>query len=335
MTRTRAVGIGAAVLCIAASALTWQATTRARLPVDAAGAQIEAGSAVNASTVSSADAATPAASGFAMDASSLRGTETDGGVSLDANGNVVLDLRLRRLFDYYLSLIGERDRAQIRQLLDAYLLDRHGPQHAATVLAYFDRYAAYLQLLADAQLARSSDPQERLDRVSALRRQALGDAMAAAFFAEEEALAALTLKRMKIAADDRLSPERKSELLADLDLAAGFSARTEADTASDVADQNRSFELQRSTPQQRAAEREALWGKEAAQRLAELDASRARWDARIDAYLSARSRIDADRTLSAAARAQAVATLRAQHFDAIEQRRIASLEAVGQLKGGG
>ena len=84
-----------------------------------------------------------------------------------------------------------------------------------------------------------------------------------------------------------------------------------------------------------AAEREALWGKEAAQRLAELDASRARWDARIDAYLSARSRIDADRTLSAAARAQAVATLRAQHFDAIEQRRIASLEAVGQLKGGG
>ena len=335
MTRTRAIGIGAAVLCIAASALTWQATKRERQSVDAAGAQTEAGPAGNVPTASSAGVAVPAAAGFAMDSSSLRGTEADGGVSLDASGNVVLDLRLRRLFDYYLSLIGERDPAQIRQLLHAYLLDRYTPNHAATVLAYFDRYAGYLQRLADANLARSRDPQERLDRVSALRRQALGDAMAAAFFAEEEALAALTLKRMTIAADDSLSPERKSELLAELDLAAGFSARTEADTASDVADQNRGFDREQSTPQQRAAEREALWGKEAAQRLAELDASRAQWDARIDAYLSARSRIDADRTLSAAARAQAVATLRAQHFDAIEQRRIASLEAVGQLKAGG
>ena len=123
MTRTRAIGIGVAVLCIAASALTWQATKRERQSVEAAGAQTEAATAGNAAAVPPAGVAAPTAAGFAMDSSSLRGTEADGGVSLDASGNVVLDLRLRRLFDYYLSLIGERDRAQIRQLLDAYLLD--------------------------------------------------------------------------------------------------------------------------------------------------------------------------------------------------------------------
>lgn len=270
-----------------------------------------------------------------MGHSSLRDTEVDGGVSLDANGDVVLDLKLRRLFDYHLSLIGERDLAQIRQLLSSHLLGRYGSRHTQTVLAYFDRYTGYLQRLADSKLGQSSDPQDRLMKVTALRRQTLGEAMAAAFFAEEEALAALTLKRMAIAADSALSAARKAELLADLDLAEGGAARAEADTASFVAAQNDGFERQRSTHQQRASEREVMWGKEAAQRLAELDEARSRWDARIEAYLFERSRIDADRTLSAAARAQAIATLRAQRFDAAEQRRVASLEAIGQLKPGG
>ena len=334
MNKARALWIGAAVLGIAASIQAWRASERSGSDAGAEGARSEATS----STRPPADSpgiAQSASSGFSLDSSSLRDTAVDGGVTLDANDDVVLDMKLRRLFDYHLSLIGERDLPQIRELLSAHLLARYGTRHAHTVVTYFDRYASYLQRLADSKIGQSSDPKDRLTKVAALRRQALGEAMATAFFAEEEALAAHTLKRMAIAADDSLSAVQKSELLADLDLAEGLSTRVEADTASIVADQEREFERQRSTPQQRAAEREALWGKEAAQRLAELDASRARWDARIDAYLSARSRIDADRTLSAAARAQAVATLRAQHFDAMEQRRIASLEAVGQLKGGG
>lgn len=326
--------VAAAVLGIAAATYSWQAARHSGPDTMAAAAPDEAISSTDPPDPSP-DATQPATSGFAIERSSLRGSEVDGGVTLDANGDVVLDLRLRRLFDYHLSLIGERDLAQIRQLLETHLLERYGPQHARTVLAYFDRYAGYLQRLADSRLGRSSDPQDRLAKVAALRAETLGEAMAKAFFAEEEALAAFTLKRMAIAADDTLSASRKSELLADLDRAEGHTARAEADTASFVADQNRAFELRRTTQQQRTAEREALWGKDAAQRLAELDDARARWDARIDAYLSARARIDADRTLSAAARTQAIAALRAQRFDAAEQRRVESLEAIGQLKPGG
>lgn len=270
-----------------------------------------------------------------MDRSSLRGTEVDGGASFDASGELVLDLALRRLFDYHLSLIGERDLLQIRQLLADYLLGRFDPRKTASVLGYFDRYAAYLQRLGESKIGESADPQQRLADAMALRRQMLGDAMATAFFAEEEALAALTLKRMDIAGDATLTAAQKSEQLAALDRSVGYTARADADTASVVAAQDRRFDSAQSSPDERAAEREALWGKEAAQRLAQLDDERARWDARVEQYLYARSRIDADRSLSAAARAQALATLRAQRFDAAEQRRIASLEAIGQLKPGG
>lgn len=266
-----------------------------------------------------------------MGSSSLRGTEVDGGVSFDANGNVLLDLGLRRLFDYHLSLIGERDLPQIRQLLADYLLGRFDPRKTATVMGCFDRYAGYLQRLAESKIGESIDPQQRLTKVAALRRQMLGDEMASAFFAEEEALAALTLKRMAIAADNALSAEQKAQRLAALDRSEGDTARADADIATVVADQDRRFDHAKVNASQRAAEREALWGKEAAGRLAQLDQQRAQWDARVAQYLFARSLIDADRSLSSAARAHALAALRVQRFSAAEQRRIASLEAIGRL----
>lgn len=334
MSKARTLAAGAAVLCIAASALLWRANTH-----DVHGVAVNATHgddriATGAEAVPRDIAGTPPA-GFAMDRSSLRGSDVDGSVSFDANGEVVLDLALRRLFDYHLSLIGERDLPQIRQLLADYLQGRFDPRQTATVLGYFDRYADYLRRLGESKIGEATDPHERLANAMSLRRRMLGDAMATAFFAEEEALAALTLKRMEIAGDATLTAPQKSEQLAELDRSAGYTARADADTASVVAAQDRRFDRAQSSAGERAAEREALWGKEAAQRLAQLDDERARWDARVEQYLYARSRIDADRSLSPAARAQALAMLRAQRFDAAEQRRVASLEAIGQLKPGG
>lgn len=272
---------------------------------------------------------------FSMETSSLRDTEIDGGVTLDANGKVVIDLGMRRLFDYYLSLVGERDIIQIRQLLKDHLLAEYSQANAGQVLLHFDRYTDYLKALTELNIGSLANPEARLAQVSALRKKMLGDAMALAFFAEEEALAALTLKRMAIANDKTLSGSEKDKLLAELDHSANYSARTEADTAALIMEQTRQLDALQLSEAQRNAEREALWGKEAAARLARLDQQRAQWDARIEQYLQARSRIDANRGLSDVARAQAIANLRAQQFNDAEQRRIASLEAIGQLKPGG
>lgn len=334
MSRAHLLGSAAAVLCIMAAFLLWQTNSRAAQSIGIDVASGVSDPASEASISAQYPAVTPP-SGFAMDDSSLRGTEVDGGVSFDANGDVLPDTALRRLFDYYLSLVGERHPAQIRELLKDHLLSRYGLQRAQSVLSYFDRYVGFLQRLAESKIGQSIDPHDRLAKVWALRREMLGDEMASAFFSEEEALAAFTLERMVIAADSHLTKAQKSQRLADLDRSSGHTARAEADIASIVADQDSRLDRANASVDRRAAERETLWGKEAAGRLAQLDEQRAQWDARIEQYLLVRSRIDADRSLSAAARAQALAALRAERFDAAEQRRIASLEAIGQLKAGG
>ncbi len=270
--------------------------------------------------------------GFSLEQSSLRGTEVDGGILLDENGEILINLGMRRLFDYYLSLIGERDLVQIRILLKDQLLTQYNQTNTEKVLQYFDRYTDYLSALVALNIGGLNKPEDRLQQVTSLRKKMLGEAMSLAFFAEEEALAILTVKRMAIANDKKIGVDEKAKLLAELDVSENYSARTEADTAALITEQNRQLEALKLTDAQRTAEREALWGKEAATRLGQLDHERARWDARIEQYLLARSRIDANSALSAHARAQAIAALRAQQFNAAEQRRVASLEAIGQLK---
>lgn len=262
---------------------------------------------------------------------SLRGTQIDGEVRFDDAGEPVADADLRRFFDYHLSLIGELDIAGIRARLRQTLAARFDPARIERVMAYFDRYVAYQEALARAAIGNDPDPARRLDAAKRLRREVLGEAMAEGFFAEEEALAELSLRRMRIAADPTLGADAKRDALRALDEAAGYDARAAAELAQQAAEQAAEIERRKLTPAQRDAERAALWGPEAAQRLAALDAEQANWDARVRDYAAARARIDRDPRLDAAARAQAVAQLRARMFAPNEQRRIASLEAVGQL----
>lgn len=323
------------MLGIAALAVSWYLSANSQQSIKQANAVTESSSIAEPMAISSSKESTASGSEFSLEQSSLRGTEIDGGVLLNANGQVLLDPSMRRLFDYYLSLIGERDLVQIRILLKQHLLGKYSPANSDVVLQYFDRYTDYLNALTNLKIGNIVKPEERLQQVTALRKKILGEEMATAFFTDEEALAMLTLKRMAIANDKTLDADEKARLLAELDASENHSARTEADTAALITEQTRQLDASNLTEAQRAAEREALWGKDAAGRLAQLDQERTRWDARIESYLQARSRIDANRGLSSAARAQAIAALRAQQFNAAEQRRIASLEAIGQLKPGG
>ncbi|MGH8050769.1 MAG: lipase secretion chaperone [Arenimonas sp.] len=335
MRKPRSIWLGAAMLGIAALGVIWFLKANSPHVVEPENIDTETSSGVAPQTMSASKESAISRGEFSLEQSSLRGTEVDGGILLNANGEVVLDPGMRRLFDYYLSLIGERDLIQIRVLLKEHLLGNYGAVNAEIVLQYFDRYTDYLNALTNLKIGNTVKPEERLKQVTVLRQKMLGEEMVTAFFADEEALAALTLKRMAIANDKNRSADEKTKMLAELDAAENYSARTEADTAALITEQTRQLDASHLTEAQRAAERETLWGKEAAERLAQLDLERARWDARIEQYLLARSRIDANRSLSVTARAQAIAALRAQQFNAVEQRRIASLEAIGQLKPGG
>ena len=265
---------------------------------------------------------------------SLRDSEPDGAVTLDAAGRVRASLELRRLFDYFLSAIGEIDLASIRALLLEHVRGLHGEGIAADVAALFDRYIAYQQSLAAMPAPAAESLRERLQRVHDLRRQLLDDATAEAFFGDEERYTAYTLERRDVLGDHALDEAARAQRLAELDaqLSPGQRAQMqEANTAVLVDEQNRQFDALRLDPAQRQAERAALFGTEAAQRLAAADAEQAAWDARVASYRQARDAIRADARFDGAQRERALANLRARSFDAAERRRIESLEAVRAL----
>lgn len=318
-----------AALAAALAAGSWWASTSTPTGSEAVAADADAASRADAGTVRGTVAG---ASSGPLTSGSLRGTEVDGEVRFAADGSVIADAGLRRLFDYFLSTMGETDLAGVRALLRSHLQSRLDPAQTERVLAAFERYVAYQRALMDAPGAQSTDPAVRLAEARRLRRSLLGEAMAEGFFAEEEALAELSLKRRDIAADPALSAERRRELLDALDREAGYGARADAEVAELAARQAEDIERRGLTPAQRHAERSALWGAEAAQRLAALDAEQADWDARVLRYIAARDRILQDPRRVPAQRDLDIVALRARMFTAPEQRRIASLEEIGQLQ---
>ena len=74
---------------------------------------------------------------------SLADTEIDGSVDLDANGQLIPSLSLRRLFDQVLSSVGELSITQIRQLLATRLDQLTTPEGKTQALAAFERYLRY------------------------------------------------------------------------------------------------------------------------------------------------------------------------------------------------
>jgi lipase chaperone LimK len=267
--------------------------------------------------------------------SSLRGTTRDGDIGFDERGALHVDAALRRAFDWYLSLSGEFDPDAIRDLLHADVVDAQGEAAAQQVLLWFDRYVGLRAELAATAL--SSDTATRLAQVSAARRRWFG-AAADAMFGDEHTEVAHTLQRRAILADDSLDAAQREARLDALDAARPPTAREserDATAALLVEEQGRQFEHLGLDAATRHAERAALWGEAAADRLAQLDRERSAWDARIAAYQRERDALARDARLDAAARAQAITALRERSFGPEERVRIEALEAIGALRPGG
>lgn len=275
----------------------------------------------------------PGSTADGLRADSLRGSEVDGGVRLDAAGRVAPDRELRRLFDYFLSRLGERDPAQIRADLLAWLQTQPQLDAAARseVLNLFDRYVELQR--ASAALGRSDDLAADLKRLSELRRRELGAALAQAWFGEEEAYAANTLQRLALARDTTLDAATRAQRQADLDAQLDPQQRqTRADSTDYqlAVAQSEQLAADRASAAQRAQQRTELWGADAALRLAQLDEQELSWQLRLRAYARAREQLFADRALAPAQREQRLERL-LEGFSETERRRVLALAEEGLL----
>lgn len=263
---------------------------------------------------------------------SLRGTEVDGAITLDASGQPIADRGMRRLFDYFLARIGEQSLPAIRAALSAHLSTQFA---APVVTAVLDRYDAYVALTQEmAALSPTGDDLEDAARLRALRRARLGEAIAEAWYGDEERYLQATLARRAIVEDTSLDDAKKAQALAALDDSldpAQRAGRQQTDAMNDAIAQTARFDAAGTSDAERFAEREKTVGREAAARLAALDREHAAWNARLADFSAQRQRLLGDPRLSDSARAQAIQNLLVSRFDARERLRVDALDRGGLL----
>jgi lipase chaperone LimK len=267
---------------------------------------------------------------------SLRGSEVDGSLAVGADGRFLPTPGARRLFDYFLSAAGEEPLDVIRERIALHVRGVLPPEAAAGAVEALERYLGYREALR--QLARAGqvpdDLERRLQWIRELRQEELGPELARAFYAEEEEVMLVDLARREVLLDASLDAAERAQRLDALEARLPEAVRAARARATAPERTRREVERLRQRGASDAevfAVREEAFGWEAAQRLAELDRSRAAWDERLADYRAARDALLADPELAPDARARAVEALREERFAGGERERVAALERVGAL----
>ncbi|HSX60316.1 MAG TPA: lipase secretion chaperone [Tahibacter sp.] len=330
--KIRAVVAAAALTALLLAAFAWR---RDEPPATVAAAAIPTRAAEVATrdpVASTAAQRTPQTATAARE-DSLRGTAVDGTVRVDAQGRVVRDRGLRRVFDYFLTRLGERSPERIRDDFAAWLQQQPQLDAAARAeaLALFDRYVELQR--AAAALPRSNDLRADLQRLQELRVRELGAELARAWFGDEEAYAAQTLARLEAARDASLDAATRERRLAEIDAQLDPAQRASRDDSTafqQAVSDSAGFDADAASAQRRAEQRRQRWGEDAAVRLAELDQQEASWQLRLRAYAQAREQLFADRGLAPAQRELRLARL-LEDFSEPERRRVLALAEEGRL----
>jgi lipase chaperone LimK len=262
---------------------------------------------------------------------SLRGTDVDGALVVDAGGRFVPTPDALALFDYFFAARGEESDRTIVRRIRREIRERLPPAARPEALDLLDRYLAYR---AGARALAEADPHDddlaaRLTALQALRADVFGAATAERLFAAADAPVRYALERRAIEMDATLDGAARAARLEALDATLPADVRAARERALAPLQLRADEERLRAAGAGAAAIaalREERFGPEAAARLAALDRQRAEWDRRVAEYRTARERIEADPRLSAAARAAALDELRAARFTEPERRRVEALD---------
>lgn len=252
---------------------------------------------------------------------SLRGTQVDGDITIGFAGRVRPDRAMRRLFDYYLSLLGETDLGGIRQLLGDDLRQRQlAGDQVAVVMRVFERYVRYQQARTALAAPGPADLASRIAADGQLRDRWLGPELTQAFYPEAAAEDARLLRLLahphdRAAADPDAPPQDPTSAAADT-----IQAQTEL------------LDAENADPARRHAERAASWGEPAASRLDALDLQRAQWQQRLSRFAAAATPLQHDPTLTTEQRAAALQALIDRQFQGAERRQARAMWQAGLLQ---
>lgn len=293
--------------------------------------------------VSQQSAAAPLAEGQVF-AASLLGTQSDGKLET-SDDRLILNAELLRLFDYYLSTLGQRQLSEIILQVRQELAQRLSlkPQALAQALALFERYLAYKRALTAApkpsllaQQSQAALMQQTLAFVEQCRAQYFSADEIRALFADEQARDADAYQRMLIFENKQLSQAQKLAQYQALDQALSPAMRAERNAPLFI------HQVEQQVAQMRAngSDEQAIYqframnfSADAAARLTELERDEARWQQRIANYQAQAQQI-LNQTNAATSSGNAIsqlqqaqlARLREQSFSVEERPRLAAYE---------
>lgn len=279
-------------------------------------------------------------------ARSLQGTEPDGHLRFFANlpsGQTVTsaDLpneALKRLFDYYLSALGEADEAGVLRQIGLEIDKNLPPAHARAARQLLGKYVDYKKALAELeqQLGRDAQSSEggiesirkRFEGMRQLREKFFDPREQIDMFGFEEAYDKVALSQLEVSLNPQLSETQKAQRLNALQANLPAEVKAELDAPRQVVLlQNKVDQLreQGASDDEIYRLRAQAVNPEAAARLAELDREEAAWKNRITQYQAARQQILQSGDSTAQQQA-ALQQLQIRQFSAQERPRLTAYE---------
>ena len=276
---------------------------------------------------------------------SLQGTDVDGEIIIDENQQLVVTEGLRRLFDYFLSALGEEEEAVIYARVESYIR-HHTPEPAASqAVAIFNQYIAYLKAIPEiekrygnlqlqatksGELDLNAVAQQKQD-VAKLREQFFDTQTISAFFGSEDEYDDYSMEMVRISQNKQLTEAQKEAARQD------YISRMPNNTIkANIEQQANLGELMTRTEQMKAkgASSEALYnmrrelvGAPAAARLAQVDQQDANFAQRFQQLQSQKQQILIRTTDKSQAQTQ-IKQLEKQLFDDNERKRLAGYAAL-------
>ncbi|MDN6308441.1 lipase secretion chaperone [Psychrobacter sp.] len=279
---------------------------------------------------------------------SLEGTQVDGEIIIDQNKQLVVTEGLRRLFDYFLSALGEEEEAVILMRVESYIR-HHTPEPAASqAVAIFHQYTAYLKELSgigdqygNLQLQATQSGKMDLDMVTQqkqdiakLRQQYFEEPTILAFFGAEDEYDAYSMEMVRIHQNKQMSDAQKEAAKQDY-----ISRMPDNEVTDSIAQQANLNELITRTEQMktRGASAEALYnmrrelvGAAAATRLAQVDQEDIDFDQRFTQYEIQKQRLLSSSSEQVQVQNQ-IEQLEQQLFNDAERKRLDAYAALREM----
>lgn len=267
---------------------------------------------------------------------SLQGTDVDGELEVDANGHLKITGGIRRLFDYFLSAVGEEPIETILKRIRAYIRHKLPSEAAAEAERLLDSYVGYKKALEAIPEVQASGNRfdvaalrQQKQQVQALRNSYFSPEVITAFFGDEDVYDNYTLARLEVMQNKDLSASQRAQQLAALQSQLPPQMQEQIKTitqAQNLETLTEDWKKRGGSAAELRQIRENLVGPEAADRLETLDKERASWDQRMDSWYSQRAAILNNQSLSEQDKQSQLDQLRNSQFSETERLRVQALE---------